>query len=310
MLKIANFTDLHLNDKNIGSSVGYPQQSLANIDLMQKFCEENEIDVAILGGDIGHKQLTRLKFISEVLTKMTKLRDSLNGNLFAIPGNHDYSSKDGFTLFDLLVSQNIVIYTKKITLNKVCIHMFPYAYYEHELVCNDTEDYKVNIGIYHNNLLEPNLVSEHIGITIDPETAGLFEGMDILIVNHIHSAHGIRRIRIGDKYAQIITPGSIGLTSYSECNRRTKVDIPILKVIDDEEGVVEIDCAPFPLPDLDKLYDAGKILAVKQKQNAFQQFSDRLKDININFLNASEEIVKKDLDPKLKEKCLHLLGKL
>ena len=93
--------------------------------------------------------------------------------------------------------------------------MFPYAYYEHELVCNDTEDYKANIGVYHNNLLSQTWLGAHRN-NYRPRNSGLFEGMDILIVNHIHSKHGIRRIRIGDKYAQIITPGSIGLTSYSE----------------------------------------------------------------------------------------------
>ena len=311
---IIEVPDVHLYDKNIGSTLDYDGESLFILDSVLEVCDKvmeetgNTNTHVVFGGDLFHARLTDMEFFAGVCNKLTKLKEKVKG-VYSLKGNHDISAKFKYSFYDLIIDLGVVSKTDKLVFGngEVVVNIFDYALDTDQLQCERCEGNKTNIGVYHNNIIEVGLAEEEpIGIRIDPEKDGIFDNIDIAIINHIHTRMGDRSSLINGRSVRMITPGSVGRPGNFKYHEREDAVLPRITIYEDYS--VKVSFITIFLTPVEEFFDLRKSLEIKRIKNNFKVFSDSIESLNITFEDAAMVIAKmKDIDEKIKTKTINYI---
>lgn len=345
-LKILCSGDIHLFDREIGATIGYPDESTRNLrKLLSFFRSDESLDIHILGGDIQHGIPEDLRLMSlwralliemrdevyerlkknnlfdklEVYDKDGKLIDIEGGEkscLFSVKGNHDYNRRAdravSFTYFDDLVESDIIFVPHKIVYNKTEIHFFNSKDWKHPRTRG--EGILSTIGIYHDPILQNGrLVDSYMGKTINPDDSKIFADIDLAILNDIHlqlSPYKVKTLRedgLGQE-TDVITHGSIGRTSFNDSHKRDYALLTEIKIT--EDNYLEYELRKMDLMPYKELFDYEKVIKVKKRENMFAQFSLEIEKVDKVKADPRDEIRAMKIDDDIKDKCLELLNEV
>lgn len=336
--------DIHLFDREIGVTIGYPIESERNLKKLNREFKESDCVLQILGGDIQHAKPEDIRQMSKWRSLLIDLRDEVyerlvktglidkmkvydkDGNemdiksehscLFSVKGNHDYNrreSKDtSFTFFDDLVESKVISVPRTIVIEKTQINL--YSTGECMNPVPRMKGIETVIGVYHDPILQGGRVfNKYLGKTISPEEHKFFEEVDIAVVNDIHlPIDPYKVITIGKNgvanETTVITHGSIGRTAYNDSHQR---DFAILTEITIEDnGDLSYELRKMDLFPYKELFDYEKAIKVKKRENMFEQFSLEIEKLDKVKADPREDIEKMDLDEEVKQICLDLLNEV
>lgn len=333
-LKILHSPDLHLYDQEIGHSVGYPEESLHILDEIYDEFIVGDYDIMSLGGDIQHAKISKTKYISafqkklrnigEMSYKRLKERNILDkmivydieGNIidlskirsiiFTNRGQHDTSSVEEFTFFDLLIENKILINPRVVLIEDIQINYINYSKSVDDLKVDKKDNIKRMINIYHNPILEQGyFVDEIIGKTISPEKHNLFKDTDLAIINDIHKPLNIREFASDGKRTTIVTPGSMGRTSFNPSHDRDYGNLVRIDIDSDgnlKEYLIEVELTPA-----EEFFNKIEVYKQKRVENAFKNFSLEIEDIEMTYFDIHEKIEQYVKDEEIKEICYLIL---
>ena len=306
---ILEIPDPHFYDKNIGSTVGYADESLEIMKAVIQACEEHNITHTVWGGDIFHARLAQMEFFAEICKGFDAIQ-SMGINVYSAKGNHDMSAKFKYSFFDLLVDLGLISSEKKFSIgenNEVTINIFDYANSTDEIKCGRDKNNIVNIGVYHNNIVEIGVCEEEIiGPRIDPEKTSIFDNIDVAILNHIHSRMGDRVSLINGKAVRLITPGSVGRTGSHACHMREDAVLPKITIYDDYS--IGISYITIFLTPTQEFFDLKKIIEMQRSINNFKEFSSNIESLEITFESVESTVAKMaDVDDKIKVRTINYL---
>ena len=333
-IKILHCPDLHIYDKEIGHSVGYPEESLYILDQIKDEFKVGEYDIISLGGDIQHAKITKTRYISAFQKKIKELgrlaydrlkeRDllkdlrvyDLKNNLvdienkksvlFSNRGQHDTSSTEEFTFFDLLIENNIMVNPSKVFIRDLQINYLNYTKNIKELTTTRKDTTRKMINIYHNPIVERGyFVDEIIGKTITPENHNLFKDVDLAIINDIHIPLGAREVVANGQKTTIITPGSLGRTSFSKSHDRDYGNIVVIEI--DSEYKMNTYMVEIELTPAEEFFNKIEVFKQKRVENAFKNFSIEIEDIEMTYFDVKQKIEELVEDDEIKDICYYIL---
>ena len=334
MLKILHVPDLHLYDKEIGVSIGYAEQSVDILNIIKDEFIQGEYDLVTLGGDIQHAKINNTRYISifqrmlkdigilvknkleekgllnrlKVYDKEGKLIDlsGREGVLFSVRGQHDTNNIEEFTFFDLLIENEVLMNPRIVTLDGLQLNFINYSRNPNELVEKKLDTTEVLIGIYHNPILEKGVfIDTIIGKTISPGLHNLFRDVDLAIINDIHIPIPIYEVAKGESKTTVITPGSLGRTSFNKSHDRdfgNMVKVEVDENYDLKVELVEVDLIPS-----DEFFNKAEALKKKRTENAFNNFCLEIEDAKINYFDIYEELNRQVKDEEIREICFEIL---
>lgn len=329
-MKILHVPDLHLYDQDIGYSIGYADESIKILEKVKEEFITGEYDLITLGGDIQHAKIQKTKYISafqrilaeigvickERLTEKglidkielydIKGRKMPKGERFllSVRGNHDTNPIEEFTFFDLLIDNEIIINPRYMIIDDLQINFINHT--------RDTSEFfeerraKVVIGIYHNLIMDRGVYTDgFLGKSLEPSELGIFKDVDLAIINDIHAPLPVYDVITGTQKTIVITPGSLGRTSFSKGQIRdygNLVKVEIDENYDLNVGLVEIDLTPS-----DIFFNKEGLLKKKMIENAFENFSLEIADLEISYFNIYDELEKVVEDEEIKDICIEIL---
>lgn len=343
-IKILHVPDIHLYDKEIGVSQGYPEQSLDILEKIQQEFIQGDYDLVTLGGDVQHAKLTNTRYISEfqkelrylgILAKR-RLRErglldkikviDRNGEeldvskqssiLFSVRGQHDTNSIEEFTFFDLLLQNNVLVNPLTVTIEKLQINFLNYSKDIDEITGKRNNNTQALISIFHNAIVQRGIYLDSIiGKTISPTSCEIFTGVDLALINDIHMHIPTYDVLDGEDKTIVVTPGSLGRTSFNKSHDRDFGHM--VKVCIEEsndlnlkgENIYDLDVqlVEVDLVPSDKFFNKSLAFKKKRVENAFKNFCIEIEDTRINYFDVKDEIEKNVEDPEIKEICLQIL---
>lgn len=344
-LKVLCSGDIHLFDREIGASIGYPEESTRNLKKLLNYYQNDEsLDIHILGGDIQHGIPEDIRLMSLWRSILIEMRDEIyerlkknnlfkdihvydkKGNeldiesgdvscLFSVKGNHDYNRRatreTSFTFFDDLVEANIISVPHRIVYNKTEIHFYNSEDWKHPR--QRSEGIESLIGIYHDPIMQPGRINSFMGKMINPEEEKIFADVDLAILNDIHmqlppyKVTTVRDDGLGQE-TDVITHGSIGRTSFNESHKR---DFALLtEILITPDNYLEYELRELELLPYKDLFDYEKVIKVKKRENMFAQFSLEIEKVDKVKSDPRDEIRAMDIEDDIKNKCLELLDEV
>lgn len=342
-IKFVNVGDLHLYDKEIGATINYVEESSRNLGKVIDYYKENEdIDFVVLGGDIQHGKPNDLREMSRWRSLLIELRDLVyermsgrglleevtiydaKGNefdldeqsiLFSLKGNHDYNRREprdkSFTFFDDLVEANILSVPKVLVYGDKQVNFYSSEECQHPVeVGNEISGV---VGIYHDPIIQDGrLVDTYMGKMISPDEHKFFNRVDLAILNDIHLPIAPYRVVTTNEDDSegyetcVITPGSIGRTSFSDSHKRDFA-LMVEVTLDYEEGEINYSLEQMDLLPYKELFDYEKVIKVKRRENMFEEFSLEIEKVDRVRTTPLEDIENMELDEDVKKLCVELL---
>ncbi len=332
--KILHIPDIHLYDIEVGCSVGYPEQSVKILEEIKEEFIVGEYDIITLGGDIQHAKLTMTKYISKFFKMMQEIgklvrkrleeRDLLEllevydgklvridlkemeSILFTVKGQHDKNVNEKFTFFDMLEENNVIINPSIIKINKTQINFFNYTRKVSELKKQKLEGIKSLIAIFHNPIMENGVhLDTIIGKVINPLEHGIYDNVDLAIVNDIHMQLPVREVNNMGHKTVIITPGSLGRTSFNKSHDRDIGNMIAITI--NEESEIECELIEMELIPAEEFFNKHEIVKKKIRENAFKDFSMEVENVKLGYFDIVEEINKKVPEEDIREICLFIV---
>lgn len=333
-LKILHIPDIHLFDTEVGCSIGYPEESVKILDEIKEEFLVGEYDLITLGGDIQHAKLNVTKYISIFFKKMKELGEMVKNRieergiteelrvydskgeqielkergciLFTVKGQHDKNVNEKFTFFNMLEENGVLINPSVIIFNKTQINLFNYTRKENELKREREDGIKSLIGIYHNPIMESGIFLDTvIGKTVNPVKHGIFDNVDLAIVNDIHMPLPARELNSNGHKTVIVTPGSLGRTSFNKSHDRDTGNI--LAITINSESEIECEVIEVELTPAEQFFNRTEIIKKKARENAFKDFSLEVENVKLGYFDIVEEIYKKVTDEEIREICLMIV---
>lgn len=342
--KFANISDLHLYDREIGATIGYGEESERNLKKVLSYYTESDMDFLILGGDIQHGMPEDMRQMSRWRALLIELRERVyekleetglidkmkvfdsegiemdirndHSCLFSLKGNHDYNRrrdrKDSFTFFDDLVEAGIISVPKKIVIGNTQLNL--YSSEECMYPVNKEEGIETVVALYHDPIIQDGrLADKYLGKMISPDKHKFFNEVDLAILNDIHlPITPYEVITVGEDgvgtATTVLTPGSIGRTSFSDSHKR---DYALIAEVDVDSGgdmeytLSEIDILPYK-----ELFDYEQVIKVKKRENMFEQFSLEIEKVDKVKRDPRDEVKDMDLDEDVKGMCMVLLDEV
>lgn len=332
MINILHVPDIHLYDQEIGNSTNYPEESIKILNIIKDVFINGNYDFITLGGDIQHAKIQKTMYIS-TFQKLLKeigmlckerliergLLDKIkaydkNGNLiniydkpsvlFSVRGQHDTNSIEGFTFFDLLIDNNIIVNPRYIILDDLQINFLNNCKDTVDLFEDKKDGIRLVIGLYHNLILEEGVyIDGFIGKTLSPKKLGLFKDVDLAVINDIHTPIKPYTVVTDNKVTKVFTPGSLGRTSFSKGQDRDYANLVSITVAES----VDANYVPFDLTPSEIFFNKDIVLKNKLVENAFKDFSLSIEDLEISYFDIYNELDKLNLDPDIKEICIEIL---
>ena len=194
--------DSHLDSKNIGYHLNYPEETLFYEDIMKKLAEMEHVDYYVNAGDFTNKGDFSLDYrirIDEILKTRKDIIESRGGEVIYLKGNHDITGKNT-TEYDYYVSRNMfVAAANKKTLDlknsagEIVLHI---EFRDYGDTSSITCAGKHNIIIAHgyfvfDNVLEGDDIPNY-GNPVRLTDMDGWKGAEYLLCGHIHSEHIMR----------------------------------------------------------------------------------------------------------------------
>jgi len=308
IFRLLNIPDLHLYDKNVGSTINYKEECIYILKTIVSIVEKEELDAIVLGGDMYHGMLTKLDFYLETIKYIRKLKEKMGNNLLTIKGNHDISAKHNFTFYDLTVESLDLNTAKTIRYcnDKIILDLFDYTEDDSNLVRSCTEDCKVHIGIYHNSITPKGVLIDITDkLRFYPDESSIFDNIDIAIINHVHAQGGIIECVINGNKLKVVIPGSLNRTSLNESHLRNNAFLPLVEI--DDEFNIETKFIEIGLTDVDDFFNIKKSLEIKKVSASFNEFSSKLESVKLSFDKPENDLMRLDIDEEIKILGLHYL---
>ena len=326
--------DLHLYDQEIGNSVGYAEESIKILKEVREEFIVGEYDLITLGGDIQHAKIQKIKYLSifqKILSEigmvckerlisrglldkikvysetgeLINIEDNL-GTIFTVRGQHDSNSIEEFTFFDLLIDNGIIINPRYICIDDLQISFINYTKNWDELKEDKRENIKSLIGIYHNLIIDRGVYVEgFLGKSIIPSDLKIFKDTDLAIINDIHTYIPMYDVITDNKKTLVVTPGSLGRTSFIKGQDRDYGNLIKIEVDDNYDikvGLIEVELTPSEV-----FFNKESLIKKKIIENAFKNFSMEIDNIEIPYFDVFEELDKLVKDEDIKEIGVNIL---
>lgn len=334
MIKILHVPDIHLYDKEIGVTIGNAEQSVEILRIIKDTFIQGEYDMVTLGGDVQHAKINNTRYLSIFQRMLSEIgilakqrldetglidkvkiygRDnkeidikSMDCVLPSVKGQHDINNIEEFTFFDLLIENEILINPLYITVGGLQINTYNYTKEIDTLFNKREETTKAVISIYHNAIMESGVfIDTIIGKTISPKKTDLFRGVDLALINDIHIPIPIYEVANGLDKTTVVTPGSLGRTSFNKSHDRdygNLVSVSIKDNCDISVELVEVDLIPSS-----EFFNKAEALKKKRTENAFNNFCLEIEEAKINYFDIEEELNKHVTDEEILKICNEIL---
>lgn len=310
LAKIAWLDDPHINYRKIGYAEKYPEFCLKQFDDFITFCIEEKITDVVIAGDLWDGAQNSQRFIGKAFKLFRKLMKAVK-HVYYMRGNHEYSSRNPYTMFELTLDAGIFEHTNLIQYGNIKIHLHDFGTPKEDFRITDFDpDSPIrHIGTFHENIVDPDIIANQIGKIIAPAKTDVFYGYELGIVAHVHTPLGLFESENSGWTTQWYVAGSQGRTQYKEGQIRDSYIVPVV-TIDQDGNDYEFEAKLLPLVPCSEFFNLAKILEDKKKKIDLNSFTASLEDVSIDFVDAADEIANMDsLDDGVKEMCYRLLNR-
>lgn len=250
-------SDLHLYYKNISSHLDYVNEMLEvrgnMLETAMKYKAEGYTKVnLLLLGDVFHRSYTSVDSAVYDCNFFVLWREKI-GDCYSVIGNHElsyYKSNPFFSLVKEIESQRVLNITDRVWTPTGLLPIIRVVdtiecgdvvfHFNHNrcLIARPTDSSKVNIGLFHQEIVCNEIVSamnarlgdEIYASTIDFDSTDIFSGYNYCFFGHMHKVYGTWKLESGTVVSYL---ASLGRTNVSEVNDSfLERNLPVVKVID------------------------------------------------------------------------------
>lgn len=329
-MKICNIGDLELLDREIGSTVGYPEETISSLKQIRNLLREEKPDIVILGGDLTRDLLKDEKYRATVYNILRDINEECRKRfphdvtlyyrgddgsiverpatfegLLSLEGNHDKPGKLGSTFYHFLKDTQVIASPLSIkTADNTIINLIHHNSDVSKAVSHAIEG-DFTIDIFHLELDTKGALRIEPTLEVTPEGMNFFQA-HINVVNHIHKAHAPKIFTRSDNTQFVLAvQGSTHRTKYSPENQR---DYSNVTFVDTETGQVyyrTIELSPW-----DKFYNLGKTIKLANTAKALVRYSEDL-DVKVHELvppDPMKKLQSMGLRPEVQAKVMSYLG--
>jgi len=277
MFKVITFTDIHLADKNPASRIDDYMESILNkLEQTRDICVDQNIDVALCGGDIFHIK-TPTKNSHYLVSRTIDIFKSFPCPVYSIYGNHDLRQDNITTLpkqpFYTLVKSKSLTYLHDELFDNGNIRIFGMDYCsfptESEF-SKENKGEKVQICLAHVNASSK--FSDLFGEKVYRYQDLKEESPDIFVFGHYHPDQGIEI----HNHKHFINVGSLSRGSLKKDELDRIPNLGYIEISDD----YSITCKKIPLNVLDasKIFDLEMKSKEEKEQEEIEKFITEMKD--------------------------------
>lgn len=334
-LNILHIPDPHLFDDKVGCAPDYADESVRNLENIKNIFFTGDYQMITFGGDIQHKDMDRMKYISNfmkifreigeiarqrleeigALEKMTVY--SQDGELvdlseytslvFTVKGQHD-SNADGYTFFDMLIDNKVLINPRTIMLEGLQYNFINYNKRADSFIEPRRPETKVMINSFHFPILERGILADGFAArALSPSDHGIFKDVDLAIINDIHKSIDPYSIETGGTQTLVMTPGSVGRTSLDEGQDRDTANLLQIEIDFTDDYGLNAELVEMELKPADEFFNKGFVVQKKIRENAFENFRVELSTVEIDYFNPIDDIqALEDVPDDVKEVAIDL----
>lgn len=317
-LNILHIADPHLYDGEVGCAPRYADESVINMENIKSIFENGDYHMITFGGDIQHKDMDRMKYISRfmqlfkemgeialerlknigVLDKIVVLGQDgeqidlseYTSLVFTVKGQHD-SNADGYTFFDMLIDNKILINPRTIIIEGFQYNFINYNKKVNSFIEPRRHETKAMINSFHFPILERGILADGFAArALSPSDHGIFKDVDLAIINDIHKKIEPYSIETDGTDTLVITPGSVGRTSLDEGQDRDIANLLQIEIDFTGDYGINADLIEMELKPADEFFNKGFVIQKKIRENAFENFRVELSTVEIDYFNPVEDI--------------------
>lgn len=295
-MKIVFFTDIHgMSRKPSARLDDYSQAILGKLDWIRKYCEDNMVDIVLIGGDILDSPDVSENFIRE----MCMIFKRYPCPIYTVIGNHDeYGyNPDTFYRTTLGVAEGVGV-LNRLSMSPLSFVRGGYcnasitgmdSYYDLDKP-GHIEDYTntpvskdatVNIHVVHGMLVEKEWPM--VSCTTIDEVMANNPGADIILTGHEHTGFGvITKYREDGRKVMFCNPGSLGRITSSTGDVRKDVRISVIEVSPDDFYIDLVNLPVEVAKPANEVINWEEIALEKANKKKAQDFIDKVQNIEVN----------------------------
>ena len=255
-------TDLHDSDKNKNNRINYQAEiELVKdklIDICYKYKQQGYNNYVLLLGDVFDRGYASPDASALGNNFWVALSEKISG-IYSVVGNHElsfYKNNPFYTLMSSMDSKKLLVSNRRLCAPKGLMQVFHvtdrledgdvvFHFNHYGTPVSGAEDGKVNIGLYHQDLVCRDILDEmkkeynaSIFETMPPQDFGnlkIFRGMDYNFFGHMHKVYGCWELVDDDTKQKSVLwyLGSLGRPNVTEVNDSfLERDIPSVIVED------------------------------------------------------------------------------
>jgi len=249
-------TDLHKRYKDMESIRGIVSvQHKIQHDIIN-FCKEEGVTHVFIAGDWYDRGFHGIGQAYSAMEEDRLLSNCVSGNVYLCVGNHFYLERDENPEMyiiqpcpymkpkDILQTAERPIFNvvPKVRIGNVQISLFHYNKLNKAYRQPVEEGVTYHIGVYHDEVCVPAWIREREGfggVTSVYEMDRLYEGVDLAVHGHIHTAIGLTQLELSDgRKVPLFVPGSLGISQNKESIKHKEVNLPVVEIQDDSSVTV------------------------------------------------------------------------
>lgn len=261
LAKLLFVTDLHKRYKDTESIKGIVAvQHEIQHDIIN-FCKEEGVTHVFIAGDWYDRGFHGIGQAYSAMEEDRLLSNCVNGNVYLCVGNHFYLERDENPEMyiiqpcpymkpkDILQTAERPLFNvvPKVRIGNVQISLFHYNKLNKAYRQQVEPGITYHIGVYHDEVCVPAWIREREGfggVTSVYEMDRLYEGVDMAVHGHIHTAIGLTQLELSNgRVVPLYVPGSLGISQNKEGIKHTEVQLPLVEIQDD--STVTIRTVPF-----------------------------------------------------------------
>lgn len=314
LAKIGLYGDPHLSSKDYGAHKEYPRESLSYFRFITEKAIELQLTHLIGLGDLSYGKFEVLEYRDAVEEELTKQMQQVNGNAYALKGNHDEST-GGMTEYEFYVKKGLIKTACNLDIGKVHISVVDSG------KVNSTEVHivpdEINVILHHEfvRFTDTNMADYGKKYIVMDNMSKWF-GADYIIGGHIHTFSTFDGVIVNESgaghRALCVYPGCPSRPSYRKGAMDEVGHYIVLTIFDD--GTMQFDLNDIPLWDLEDSFNLEVKSAEKQakeEKEARVDISDVVEQLASHERNIGnpEDIIESlaGVDAKYKKKAIDLL---
>lgn len=258
MSKVLIVGDLHLYDGKVGRHKDYWSVCIQVLNDITEAITKEKITHLILAGDVvglSTKVLRERKNLIFVLSVFRHWRMLLNGNVYAISGNHDKSGN--VTEFDVLESAESFKHVTQLDVGNLRVHMLDFGGVGDPitLLRSDGESEVTNVAVVHETLSIEGITDfGHVACTPLSSYTNL-KGVDLVVAGDWHIPSPVYDTTIEDEDISLVYVGCPTRPTFGR-NLYTFTQGVILSVGDNnKDATVDMDMIRFNLPPVAEVFN-------------------------------------------------------